>query len=105
MLLSLTMWDVQHGSANHLLMPNGGYFVIDLGIGDVTGSNKTFSPLSYLKQRGARVDEVLITHPHRDHLDDIFQFDSVGPRVLRRPLHLTEADIHAGNRPGDSAIL
>lgn len=105
MSLVLTIWDVQHGSSSHLQLPNGGYVVIDLGVGDISESVATFSPLDVLRQTGARIDEVVITHPHRDHLDDIVRWDFVSPGVLRRPRHLTEQEIRAGNKPGDSAIL
>jgi hypothetical protein len=52
-----------------------------------------------------QLDEVIVTHPHRDHLDDIFNFDLLEPRVLRRPRHLSELEIRAGNLPGDSRVL
>ena len=105
MSATLTVWDVQHGSASLLSLPNGGNIVIDLGVGNVTGSNETFSPLAALRANGARVDEVVITHPHRDHLDDIFNVDSLRPHILRRPRHLSEQEIRAGNQARDSAIL
>jgi competence protein ComEC len=45
-----------------------------------------------------RLDLVVITHPHRDHIDDIFNFDRLYPRAILRPKHLSEEDIRAGNR-------
>jgi beta-lactamase superfamily II metal-dependent hydrolase len=38
------------------------------------------------------------THPHRDHIDDIFNFDKLSPRTLRRPKHLSEDDVRSGNK-------
>lgn len=107
--LELTFLDVQHGSACHILTPSGANFMFDLGTGDFdrsqTGDNH--SPLLYLKNtRGVKtLDGVFITHPHRDHIDDIFNFDSLAPTLLWRPKHLTEQNIRAGNKPGDSAKI
>lgn len=105
-MLSIVIWDVQHGSAAYIKTPNGKHIVIDLGVGDTSEGSETFSPLSCLRAREVKqLDEVIITHPHRDHLDDIFEFDNLNPRVLRRPKHLSEQEIREGNRPGDSRIL
>ncbi len=104
--LDITVWDVQHGSAIYLKTPGGQHFVVDLGTGSY-GSQGTFSPLRYLKDRYgvARLDGVLITHPHRDHLDDIANFDGLSPRALSRPKHLTADEVRAGNRSEDQEIV
>lgn len=39
------------------------------------------------------MDYVIITHPHVDHIDDIFQFDDLSPKVLLRPKHLDKKPI------------
>ena len=44
------------------------------------------------------MDEVIITHPHLDHIDDILNFDLLSPRMMARPSHLTEDEIWSGNR-------
>ena len=107
MSLSVTIWDVQHGSAAYIRTPHGKHIVVDLGIGRARNPALIFSPLRHLRDAYgiSQLDEVIITHPHRDHLDDISQFDRMNPRVLHRPTHLSEAEIRAGNRPGDSSIL
>ena len=99
-------WDVQHGSAAYIRTPNGKHIVIDLGTGSYEGSTP-FSPLLYLKYKYnvQQLDTVVITHPHRDHLDDIFNFDVLAPKVLWRPRHLSETDIRQGNQSRDSAII
>ncbi len=101
-MLTFTFWDVQHGHACHIRTPNGRHIVIDLGIGSF-GDGKSFSPLQYLRSTGAEVDYLVITHPHRDHIDDIENFDLVSPKLLNRPNHLTETEVRAGNKPTDSA--
>ncbi len=98
--LLMVFYDVQHGSATYIKTPNGKHIMIDLGTGSIKDSNATFSPLLRLKNKWKveRLDLVVITHPHRDHIDDIFNFYKLSPRALRRPKHLTERDIRAGNK-------
>lgn len=50
------------------------------------------------------MDNVIITHPHRDHLDDILNFDALYPRTLLRPNHLSESDVRGGNYRSDRFI-
>ncbi len=96
MTLRLMVWNVQHGSANTIETPNGKIIAIDLGAGD--GSQGGFSPLQHLWDCGIRkLDQVIITHPHLDHIDDILYFDSFSPSTFRSPKHLTEGDIRYGN--------
>jgi len=109
--LFIKIWDVQHGSAAYINTPSGKHIVIDLGIGDVSGNDtipgNVFSPLLHLKRHYGvnQLDEVIITHPHKDHIDDIFNFDKLEPKVLRRPTHISEEDVRKGNKPGDSAFI
>ena len=92
MPLRFIMWNVQHGSAAYIRTPNGKHIAIDLGAGE------EFSPLSALPQLGViQLDQVTITHPHMDHIDDILNFDKLAPKVLLAPKHLTEDDIRGGN--------
>jgi beta-lactamase superfamily II metal-dependent hydrolase len=106
MSMKLHIWDVQHGSAAYLRTPTGQNLVIDLGVGDVSEHDEALSPLQRLERMGVQqLDEVLITHPHRDHLDDIFNFHRLKPRYFHRPRHLTETDIRGGNQPGDKSFI
>lgn len=104
-MLTFVVWDVQHGHASYLKTPTRN-IVFDLGTGSY-GSNQEFSPLQHLKNNWSvtRLDGVVITHPHRDHLDDIFNFHTLSPGVLWRPRHLSEKDIRKGNRDRDNAII
>lgn len=102
--LRLVFWDVQHGNAMYADSPNGTKFVYDMGTGSFADQKRNFSPLQHLKHKWGvqKLHGAVITHPHRDHIDDIFSFDEFGLEVLRRPRHLTEQEIRAGNRSGDS---
>jgi beta-lactamase superfamily II metal-dependent hydrolase len=107
MTLHAIFWDVQHGNAAYVQTPGGEHIVIDLGHGSLGTGGPRFSPLLYLRDRWnvSQLDAVIITHPHRDHLDDIGNFNALSPRVLRRPQHLAEADIRGGNREVDQPII
>ena len=106
MTLDFTFWDVNHGSAAHVSTPNNTHIAVDLGTGTYEDSSQPFSPLLHLKNSGiAQLDEVILTHPHRDHLDDIFNFDELSPRVLVRPKHLTRQEILAGNKSTDRKVI
>ncbi len=106
-MIKFVFWDVQHGSATYISTPGGQHIVVDLGVGSYSDSQLDFSPLLHLKNNWGvkRLDGIIITHPHRDHLDDILNFDALSPRVLRRPSHLNETDIRAGNREDDKEII
>lgn len=105
--LTIILWDVQHGNATYIRTPNGQHIAIDLGIGSYSDSDLKFSPLLYLKNKWGvnQLDAVIISHPHRDHLDDIFNFDALSPRVLSRPKHLSEDDVQKGNQKEDKVII
>lgn len=93
--LEMVFWDVQHGHSTYIKSPNNKNIIVDLGIGSYGSKDEKFSPLIHLrgKYNVAQLDYVIITHPHKDHIDDIFNFDIFNPRVLCRPRHLTRGDI------------
>lgn len=82
--VQMVFWDVQHGHATYIKSPNGKHIVIDLGIGDYSGNNSSFSPLRHLRYNYnvSQLDQVIITHPHLDHIDDILNFSLLSPKVL-----------------------
>ena len=101
--LSIYFWDVQHGHAAYVRTPNGRHLVFDLGIGDYSLGDESFSPLKHLKNSlGVKqLDYVCISHPHLDHIDDILNFDLLNPKVLLRAKHLTNEEVMRGVRDGD----
>jgi beta-lactamase superfamily II metal-dependent hydrolase len=102
-VLEFYFWDVQHGHATYIKTPNNRHVVVDLGIGSFSTKHE-FSPLLHLRNKYGvkQLDFVVITHPHRDHIDDIFNFHLMMPKVLHRPKHLSAQDIKGGNRgPSD----
>jgi beta-lactamase superfamily II metal-dependent hydrolase len=107
MTLEIVFWDVQHGNATYIKTPNGTHIVQDLGTGSYGMNNKGFSPLLHLKNtwRVSRLDYVIITHPHRDHIADIMNFDELNPRVLNRPRNLPKDNIIRNIRQEDRDLF
>jgi competence protein ComEC len=100
-MLEITVWDVSHGNAAYINTPNNRHIVVDLG-----DNGTEFSPLQILQARGVQqLDAVVITHPHRDHMDEIEDFYLLAPKVLWTPRHITDADIRNANRAGDLAVV
>lgn len=97
----MIFWDVQHGHAVYLRSPNYRHVVVDLGTGSTGSYGGTFSPLTYLRSTlgVGQLDRVVVTHPHRDHIDDIFNFESLLPKTFLRPTHLTAAEVLADVPP------
>lgn len=103
--VEMVFWDVQHGHSTYVKSPNGKHIVVDLGIGDYSGRNTSFSPLLHLKNNYNvhQLDYVIITHPHLDHIDDILNFDSLSPKVFNRPNHIPNSEILKNVRQQDKA--
>lgn len=100
-MLEITVWDVQHGSATYIKTPNNRHIVVDLG-----DNGTEFSPLGTLYARGVRqLDGVIVTHPHRDHMDDIYNLALHTVLTFTTPRHLTEQAIRAGNRTIDASVV
>ena len=98
---TLVFWDVKHGHATTVTSRNRRVFVVDLGQGSYAAGG-TFSPLAALYRRGIRrIDHVIVSHPHRDHIDDILTLAWFDIGVMTRPAHLTYADVMVGVRDAD----
>lgn len=110
-MLDFVFWDVQCGSAVYARTPKAKHFVVDLGTGSYGSASAAlgtqFSPLKHLRDECgvSQLDGLTITHPHRDHLADIFMFDDLSPRALIRPEHIPEKDVRAGNRKEDYNVI
>lgn len=100
---TVVFWDVQHGHSTYIKTPNDRHIIVDLGIGDYSGNNQDFSPLLRLKNKYGvqRLDYVVITHPHLDHIDDILNFDLLAPKVFNRPKQLTNEEVMEGVQEKD----
>ena len=107
MTLEIVFWDVQHGNASYIKTPNGKHIVCDLGTGSYESDKEEFSPLLHLKNKYGvqQLDYVIITHPHKDHIDDILNFDKLSPRVLRRPRNLPKKEIMKNVREQDKPLF
>jgi len=99
--LRVICWNIEHGNAAYINTPIDKHINIDLG------SSSYFSPMQFLKEsfNVQRLDEVIVTHPHADHLSDIHNFNILSPRVFSRPRHLTEEEIRKANRTEDRAVI
>lgn len=100
-MLRCIVWDVQHGSATTIITPDNKYIAVDLGASTSEGG---FSPLLHLRDSFGvqQLHTVIVTHPHRDHLDDVENFDALSPRVLCRPSHLSDKEVISANRAEDN---
>jgi competence protein ComEC len=101
--VKMVFWDVQHGHATYIKAPNGKHIVIDLGVGDYSGNNAFFSPLRHLKSNYyvSQLDQVIITHPHLDHIDDILNFHLLSPKVFNCNRAVPDEIILKGVRESD----
>lgn len=107
MTLKVITWDVKHGSATYVNTPNGTHIVHDLGTGSYGRDKEEFSPLLYLKSNWGvdELDYVIISHPHKDHIDDIMNFDALSPDVFRTPKHISEDKIMEDVREQDEYLF
>lgn len=93
----MKFYDVEHGSCTHIITPNGKHFLVDIG----TKSSKSICrhlKTNYL-QNQERIDYLIITHPHIDHIADLegLYTYNITPRVLWRdkaafPLKIVPSD-------------
>lgn len=103
----MVFWDVQHGNATYIRTPNNTHIVQDLGTGSYGTKSKEFSPLFHLKNKWnvKQLDYVIITHPHKDHISDMMNFEALSPRVFKRPKHLPKDEIMKNVREEDKALF
>lgn len=83
--MKILFYDVEHGCCTHIITPNNKHILIDVG----SRSNKSISNYiknKYFRYNEDRIDALIITHPHEDHIFDLPKLHSLlNPRVLHRP--------------------
>lgn len=82
----MTVFDVEHGTCIYLQTPNGKKALFDCG------SSSEFSPALYLNdtEEKKKLDYLVITHPHQDHITDLANVDEKFKiKVLSRNKKLT----------------
>ena len=90
--MKVTVFNVEHGFCAFMRTPTNHTLLIDCG------STAAFSPPAYLKQHefssaagwgGFKLTDLVITHPHDDHIDDIASLVATCPPAI---LHRQEYD-------------
>lgn len=101
MPLQIYIHDVGHGQAVHAFTPNGQSIVIDLGC------SAEFSPLEWLRDITPTIDQLIITHPHGDHIDELLLVEKLGFKVrqLWRPKWLSKEQVYSQNQSSYSDKL
>lgn len=94
MSLNLRIHNVGHGQAIHAFTPKGETIVIDLGC------STSFSPLEWLSETSKTIDNLIITHPHGDHIDEFSLIKEMGFKVrqLWRPKWLPKNEVYKQNQ-------
>ena len=88
--LRMIVWNVKRGNAISLHLPNGKTVMIDCGNSD------DCSPVDSLnKQKINKIDWLVISHPHTDHMADLGTIIRLGmlPTVLTTATTIAESTI------------
>lgn len=94
MTLQILIHNVGHGQAVHAFTPAGESIVVDLGC------SADFSPLEWLGNSTKTIDNLIITHPHGDHIDEFLLLKKNGFKVrqLWRPNWLSKYEVYKQNQ-------
>lgn len=105
--LKMRIWDVKHGNAIFIRTPNNKHLVYDLGRGDYSENSDDRSPLETLYDHyGVReIHYLMITHPHKDHIDDILNLSKFMVHTLHRPKYLDRSLLLNGANEGEQHKL
>lgn len=103
--LDIITWDVQHGSAILIRTPKNKIIVIDLGVGSYH-KDESFSPLNHLliNYKIDVIDCLIITHPHKDHIEDILSLRHFKVRNIITSKHIPKSRIGKNATPKDNAL-
>lgn len=81
MTLEIIIWDVNHGNSISAKMPNGNVMMLDCAANPIT----EFSPIWKTKKRWGHLNLLIVSHPHIDHISDIFNIDYLKPKMFLAP--------------------
>ena len=81
MNLEIIIWDVNHGNSTSIKLPNGNTMMMDCASNPLTD----FSPIHQTKRKWGYLDLLIVSHPHLDHIRDIFNIDDLKPDILLHP--------------------
>lgn len=93
--LEIIIWDVQHGNAILIKTPNGKSLIHDIGVGDYSENSISFSPLQHTRKKHHlyKIDHLIITHPHLDHIEDILNLDLFRVNSISYPKSISISEI------------
>ncbi len=82
--MKIIFYDVEHGSCTHIITPNNKHILIDVG-SKTDKSIVDYICAKYFYGQNGRIDELIITHPHEDHIYDLPNlYNRLRPRILHR---------------------
>ena len=83
-MMRIIFYDVEHGSCTHIITPNNKHILIDVG-SKTERSIVDYICAKYFYGRSGRIDELIITHPHVDHIFDLPNlYNRLKPKILHR---------------------
>lgn len=84
-MMKIIFYDVEHGSCTHIITPNGKHILVDIGSRE-DESIVFHIKNKYFRNNNGRIDALIITHPHEDHIYDLPALhEELPPILLRRP--------------------
>lgn len=83
--MKIIFYDVEHGSCCHVITPNGKHILIDIGSKNEESTVVNIKN-KYFANSFKGIDELIITHPHEDHIFDLPNLKKIlTPKIICRP--------------------
>ena len=83
--MKIVFYDVEHGSCTHIITPNDKHILVDIGSKN-DKSLVDYICSKYFNGQNGRVEALIITHPHEDHIYDLPKlYQRLKPQILYRP--------------------
>ena len=101
--LEIIVWDVNHGNATSVRLPNNKIIMLDCGSNPLTD----FSPIIATKRHWGtdRLNYLVISHPHMDHIRDILNLNHNEPEILSRPKNIEHSKLRRDKFGTDRGII